>query len=152
MISDTIARLPLYEALIPGAGQIAEAFLSQTPAAAPCEVREKSYALKEDAARRFEVHFHTIDLMIACEGAETIHICPMDRLTLAEPLPKGGDGRKLDGAPQGLAHTLEAGCFCAIFPGEAHMVGGSINGEGGQVSKWVVKVPCTESFAVTESR
>ena len=72
MISDTVDRLPLYEALIPEAGKIARAFQSKVPSDVSCEVREKSYALKEDTARRFEVHFHTIDLMIAREGAETM--------------------------------------------------------------------------------
>lgn len=106
MISDTVDRLPLYEALIPEAGKIARAFQSKVPSDVSCEVREKSYALKEDTARRFEVHFHTIDLMIAREGAETIHICPMEQLTPAEALPNGGDGCKMTGEPQGLAHVL----------------------------------------------
>lgn len=147
MILDTIARLPLYEAVIPGAGRIAAAFAACDPQAAPCEVREKSYALKEDAKRRFEVHFHTIDLMLAREGAEIIHLCPMARLTPAEALPNGGDGRKLDGAPQGTAVLLEAGFFCAIFPGEGHMVGGK-TAVADSVSKWVVKAPCTAAFEV----
>lgn len=148
MILDFISRLPLYEAQIPGAADIAAAFESADPAAAPCEVREKHYALKEDDKRRFEVHFHTIDLMIAREGAEVIHICPTDRLTPAEALPNGGDGRKLDGAPQGTAVLLERGCFCAILPGEAHMVGGKIGGEEGSIDKWVVKVPAPEAYRV----
>ena len=148
MILDTIARLPLYESQIPGAGQIAAAFLAKTPQAAPCEVREKSYALKEDEKRRFEVHFRTIDLMIASEGAEIIHICPADQLLPAEFLPNGADGRKMDGSPKGTAVLLEEGCFCAIFPGEAHMVGGKTTDPSGKVAKWVVKVPCTDEFAV----
>lgn len=148
MIFDSLSRLPLYEGLIPGAGQIAGAFAAQDAGAAPCEVREKSYALKEDAKRRFEVHDHTIDLMIAREGAERIHLCPADRLTDAEELPNGGDGRKLDGAPQGTAVLLEAGFFCAIFPGEAHMVGGKTEEEDGRIDKWVVKVPCESAFEV----
>ena len=90
MILDTVSRLPLYEAQIPDAAKIAAAFESADPGAAPCEVREKHYARKDDAKRRFEVHGHTIDLMIAREGAEVIHICPMDRLTPAEALPNGG--------------------------------------------------------------
>lgn len=151
MIIDTVSRLPLYEALIPDAGQIAKAFQSQNPSGVSCEVREKSYVLKEDSARRFEVHFHTIDLMIAREGAEAIHICPMEKLTPTEALSNGGDGRKMDGTPQGLVHVLNEGYFCAIFPGEAHMVGGKINNEPGHVNKWVVKVPCTESFKIKEN-
>ena len=79
MILDRIEKLPLYEHVIPFAGKIAEAFAADNPANAPCEVREKEYAVKPDEKRRFEVHFHTIDLMIAKEGAEVIHICPMDR-------------------------------------------------------------------------
>ena len=148
MILDKISRLPLYAALIPGAEQIAAAFSAGDPAAAPCEVREKSYALKEDAKRRFEVHYRTIDLMMAREGAETIHLCPMAALTPAEAMPNGGDGRKLDGGPRGTAVLLEAGFFCAIFPGEAHMVGGKTGDVSESVGKWVVKVPCTPDFEV----
>ena len=146
MILDLISRLPLYEAQIPGAARIAAAFAGADPAAAPCKVLEKRYALKEDANRRFEVHFHTIDLMIAREGAEIIHICPMDRLAPAEALPNGGDGCKLDGAPQGSAVCLEQGYFCAILPGEAHMVGGKTDGAEGSVDKWVVKVPAPDAW------
>jgi len=148
MILDTVSRLPLYEAQIPDAAKIAAAFASADPGAAPCEVREKHYACKEDDMRRFEVHGHTVDLMIAREGAEIIHICPMDRLSPAEALPNGGDGRKLDGAPQGTAVVLEQGSFCAILPGEAHMVGGKIGREEGFIDKWVVKVPAPDAYLV----
>ena len=148
MIIDKINRLPLYEAQIPCAGQIAAAFSAASPQSAPFEVREKSYALKEDADRRYEVHFQTIDLMMAREGAETIHICPANCLKPADALPNGADGRKLDGGPQGTAVVLETGSFCAIFPGEAHMVGGKIDRAEGRVSKWVVKVPSPEAFRV----
>ena len=148
MILDIVSRLPLYEAQIPDAAKIAAAFESADPDAAPCEVREKHYPLKDDAKRRFEVHGHTIDLMIARAGAEIIHICPMAGLTPAEALPNGGDGRKLDGAPQGTAVLLEQGYFCAILPGEAHMVGGKIDGEEGFIDKWVVKVPAPDAYRV----
>ena len=47
MISDTVDRLPLYEALIPEAGKIARAFQSKVPSDVSCEVREKSYSLKK---------------------------------------------------------------------------------------------------------
>ncbi len=141
MILDLISRLPLYERLIPGAGDIAAAFTAADPAQAPFEVREKAYPLKEDSQRRFEVHRHTIDLMIIKAGAEEIAICPPERLEAAEPLPNGGDGCKLNGGPQGTRAQAEAGYFCAIFPGEAHMVGGKLPGAD-RVEKWVVKVPC----------
>ena len=147
MIVDRIARLPLYADVIPGAKKIAEAFQENMPQEAPCEVREKSYATKDDQARRFEVHFHTIDLMMARSGAEVIHLCAQDELTPAEALPGGADGRKLDGGPRGTAVILEAGYFCAIFPGEAHMVGGHRDGQPGAVEKWVVKAPCPAAFA-----
>ena len=148
MIFDSVSRLPLYAALIPGAAEILAAFQSADPGAAPCEVREKRYALKEDGKRRFEVHGRTVDLMIARAGAELIHLCPMARLSPAEALPNGGDGRKLDGAPRGTAIVLEEGFFCAILPGEAHMVGGKLNGEEGFIDKWVVKVPAPDAFWV----
>lgn len=152
MIVDSISRLPLYERLIPGAEQIAGAFAAGQPESAPCEVREKSYLPKTPEQRRFEVHFHTIDLMIAKAGAEVIHLIPWKRLESAEPLPNGADGRKLNGAPQGSAVTLEAGCFCAIFPGEAHMVGGPADAENarGGIEKWVVKAPAPEPFRIED--
>ena len=150
MILDLISRLPLYENQIPGAGQIAEAFAARSPESAPCEVREKAYAPKQPEQRRFEVHFHTIDLMMARSGAEVIHLLPRERLVPAEQLPGGADGRKLDGAPQGSAVTLEAGYFCAIFPGEAHMVGGPADSAPQGIDKWVVKAPAPAPLCIEE--
>ena len=138
MILDLISRLPLYAALIPGAAQIAAAYASQDPSAAPCEVREKRYATKSDEQRRFEVHGHTIDLMMAREGAEIIHICPQEDFTPAEALKD--DGCKLDGPVHGSAIVLMQDYFCAIFPGEAHAVGGHVDHQPGSIDKWVIKV------------
>ena len=80
--------------------------------------------------------------MIGFEGSEIIHICDQASLTPAEPLPNGADGMKMDGAPQGHAVQLLPGTFVAIYPGEAHMVGGQIvPGQAEPLHKWVVKVP-----------
>ena len=148
MIVDLISRLPLYAQVIPGAAQIARAYAENAPDSAPCEARQKGYATKADAQRRFEVHFHTIDLMMARAGAEVIHVCPQDELSPAEALSNGADGRKLDGAPRGSAVVLQAGYFCALFPGEAHMVGGKVDGKDGAIEKWVVKVLSAAAFAL----
>ena len=150
MIVDLISRLPLYEDLLPGAGRIAAAFAGRTPEGAPCRVLEKSYAPKLPEQRRFEVHFHTVDLMMASSGAEVIHLLPWKRLAPAERLSGGMDGRKLDGPPQGSAVTLEAGWFCAIFPGEAHMVGGPAENAPQGIEKWVVKVPAPEQLCIED--
>ena len=149
MILDLISRLPLYEQVIPRAGKIAAAFAAAAPGDAPFEVREKTYALKEESTRRYEVHFHTIDLMMAQSGAEEIDLCPMNLLERAEALPNGGDGCKLNGAAQGTQVRLEAGAFCAIFPGEAHRVGGRLP-DAERMEKWVVKVDCPDSFCMKE--
>lgn len=149
MILDRIEQLGLYGAVIPGAAAIAAAFAANDPQAAPCEVREKAYALREDEKRRFEVHRRTIDLMMAREGAEEIALCPCGRLEPAEPLPGGADGYKLNGKSCGTRVRLEAGWFCAIFPGEAHMVAGKTEGAE-SVSKWVVKAPCPEAFCIRD--
>ena len=142
MILDTVERLPLYESLLPGAGEIARRFREQNAENAPWEIRQKEYDTKPDEKRRFEVHGHTVDLMLCASGREVIHLCPASGLTPAEPLPNGADGRKLDGAPRGSAVLLRAGYFIAIFPGEAHMVGGRVApDEAETVVKWVVKVP-----------
>ena len=150
MIIDLISRLSLYENLIPGAGQISAAFSAQTPGSAPCEVREKSYLPKLPEQRRFEVHFRTIDLMMAKSGAEMINMLPWKCLTAAEHLANGADGRKMNGEPQGSAVVLTAGWFCAIFPGEAHMVGGPAENTPQGIDKWVVKVPAPAMLCIED--
>ena len=140
MILDRIENLARYEAVLPGAARAAEAWYASLPCAS-FEIREKAYVTKEDEKRRFEVHDHTADLMIARSGSEVIHICPKEELTPAEPLAGGADGRKLDGTPRGTAVLLRGGWFCAIFPGEAHMVAGRTEEGETQIEKWVVKLP-----------
>lgn len=143
MIVDKIERLALYESVLPQAKTVAALLDAGSAEGAPFEVRDKKYDTKPDEKRRFEVHAHTIDLMIGLEGEEIIHVCPEAQLEPAEALPGGADGRKMNGAPQGSAVVLAAGTFVALYPGEAHMVGGQ-NEHGAQpMHKWVVKLPVT---------
>ncbi len=149
MIMDTVERLPLYAELLPYARELSGRFKNREAEGLPFEVRFKQYDTKPDEKRKFEVHRHTIDLMMCFEGEEIIHICPEAELQPGEPLPNGGDGMKLVGAPRGTAVRLQSGCFAAILPGEAHMVGGQTKaGASGSVSKWVVKLPSPERFCV----
>ena len=149
MIMDTVERLPLYEELLPYAKELAERFQERNTEGLPFEVRFKEYETKTDDKRKFEVHRHTIDLMMCFDGAEVIHICSEEELEPGEPLPDGGDGMKLMGAPRGTAVLLKPGCFVAILPGEAHMVGGKvIPDETGSISKWVVKLPSPDPFCI----
>lgn len=142
MICDTMDRIALYEGVLPHAKEIAALFAAQSAEGASVEIRDKRYDTKPDAKRRFEVHAHTIDLMIGFEGSEIIHVCPQAELNPAEPLPNGADGMKMDGAPRGSAVVLRPGSFVALYPGEAHMVGGQmIPGRAEPLHKWVVKLP-----------
>jgi len=141
MIFDTIDRLSLYESVLPQAKTVADLLERGSAAGAPFEVREKKYDTKPDDQRRFEVHAHTIDLMIGLFGEEIIHVCPQAQLEPAELLPKGADGMKMNGAPQGSAVVLAAGTFVALYPGEAHMVGGQTAAGAQPIEKWVVKLP-----------
>ena len=149
MIMDTVERLSLYEELLPYAKELSERFRTRHAEGLPFEVRFKEYETKPDEKRKFEVHRHTIDLMMCFEGEEIIHICPEEELQPGEPLLDGGDGMKLIGSPRGSVVLLKPGCFVAILPGEAHMVGGRTTaGEGGFISKWVVKLPSPERFCI----
>ena len=142
MIVDTMDRIALYEGILPNAKEIALLWLARSSEGASVEIRDKHYDTKPDHKRRFEVHAHTVDLMIGFEGSEVIHICPPDCLIPAEALPNGADGMKLDGGPQGHAVLLQPGTFVAIYPGEAHMVGGQVlPGKAESLHKWVVKLP-----------
>ena len=142
MIIDTMERIALYEGVLPHAKEIAALWQAQSAEGASIEIRDKRYDTKPDAKRRFEVHARTIDLMIGFEGCEVIHICPQADLELAELLPNGADGMKMNGAPQGHAVQLRPGTFVAIYPGEAHMVGGqALSGTAEPLHKWVVKIP-----------
>ena len=142
MIVDTMDRIALYEGILPNAREIALLWLARSSENASVEIRDKRYDTKPDHKRRFEVHAHTVDLMIGFEGSEVIHICHPDCLIPAEALPNGADGMKLDGGPQGHAVLLQPGTFVAIYPGEAHMVGGQVlPGKAESLHKWVVKLP-----------
>lgn len=142
MIVDTMDRIALYDGILPKAKEIAALWANRSPEGATMEIRQKSYDTKPDEARKFEVHDHTIDLMVGLSGEEVIHVCPAGELEVGEPLPNGADGRKLIGGPRGSAVVLAAGCFVALYPGEAHMVGGQlVHGEAAPLEKWVVKIP-----------
>lgn len=142
MIIDTMERIALYEGVLPHAKEISALWQAQSAEGASIEIRDKRYDTKPDAKRRFEVHARTIDLMIGFEGCEVIHICPQADLEPAEPLPNGADGMKMNGGPQGHAVQLRPGTFVAIYPGEAHMVGGqALSGAAEPLHKWVVKIP-----------
>ena len=141
MIIDRIERLSFYESVLPQAEKVAELLKAGSPEGAPFEVRVKKYDTKPDDKRRFEVHAHTIDLMVGLVGEEIIHVCPESQLEPAEFLPGGADGRKMNGAPQGSAVVLQAGMFVALYPGEAHMVGGQTEKGAAPIEKWVVKLP-----------
>ena len=141
MILDRMERLALYEGIVPMAREIAAAWAADDMESLSCQVTEKAYPAREEGKRRFEVHDHTIDVMIGREGAEIIHICPAEELETEEVLPPEKDARKLSGTARGTAAELRKGYFCAIFPGEAHMVGGKADGAQG-IDKWVVKVQC----------
>ncbi len=142
MIVDSMDRIALYEGILPHAREIAALWAARSPEGASVEVRQKAYETKPDGARLFEVHDHTIDLMVGLSGAEIIHVCPACELAPGRPLPDGADGRKLIGGPRGSAVMLRPGYFVALYPGEAHMVGGQcVPGEAAPLEKWVVKLP-----------
>ena len=142
MIVDTMDRIALYEGILPHAKEVAALWAAASPEGASFEVRQKAYDTKPDSARQFEVHAHTVDLMVGLSGTEVIHVCPEAELEPGAPLPNGADGRKLIGGPRGSAVLLTAGCFVALYPGEAHMVGGQrVPGEAEPLSKWVCKLP-----------
>lgn len=146
MIFDTVEKLHFYAPILPHAAEIERRFLDGNLSDAPFEIRVKSYMTRPDEKRRFEVHAHTIDLMIGISGEEIIHICDPMELTPAEALPDGADGRKLDGAPRGHALRLSANGFIAIYPGEAHMVAGQTQADRATpLMKWVVKLPVEEA-------
>ncbi len=151
MITDRMERIGRYAGVLPHAAEIARLFREGKPEseAAPLEVRDKRYETKADEKRQFEVHAHTIYLMIGLEGEEIIHICPQEELEAGAALPGGADGMKMRGAPRGSAVILRPGCFVAIYPGEAHMVAGRV-GDGAQaVHKWVVKLPVEDTCPCT---
>ncbi len=150
MILDHVTALCRYVQALPGVGQFArpiekfdEGSLARLEALG-FQVLRKRYDTRDDGARRFEVHDHTVDLMVALEGSEIIHLCDPADLRSAEALPGGADGRKLDGGPQGSAVLLRAGQFIAIMPGEAHMVAGHPDGRPASIDKLVLKLAVEE--------
>ena len=149
MIADSMERIGLYEGIIPYAKELEARYRSKDTNGLPFEVRHKQYETKPDEKRQYEVHFHTIYLMVGLDGAENIDIEPMDRMQSGAPLPNGGDGMKLVGGGKSDTVRLEKGRFVAIYPGEAHRVGGQIvPGQAEMLTKWVVKLPCPKAFCL----
>ena len=97
MIADSMERIGLYEGIIPYAKELEARYRSGDTEGLPFEVRHKQYDTKPDEKRQYEVHFHTIDLMVGLDGAENIDLAPMEMLQSGAPLPGGGDGMKLVG-------------------------------------------------------
>lgn len=149
MIADSMDRIGLYAGIIPYAEKLQTRYLSGDMDGLPFEVRHKQYETKPEEKRQYEVHFHTIDLMIGLDGAETIDLAPMSALQPGAPLPNGGDGMKLVGNGRADVVRLEKRRFVAIYPGEAHRVGGQIvPGKAETLTKLVVKLPCPEAFCL----
>ena len=137
MITDSMERIGLYEEIIPYAKELEARYRSGDTDGLPFEVRHKQYETKPEEKRQYEVHFHTIDL------------APMSALQPGVPLPNGGDGMKLVGGGRADTVRLEKGRFVAIYPGEAHRVGGqTVPGQAETLTKWVVKLPCPEAFCL----
>lgn len=149
MITDSMERIGLYEGIIPYAKELEARYRSGDTDGLPFEVRHKQYETKPEEKRQYEVHFHTIDLMVGLDGAETIDLAPMSALQPDVPLPNGGDGMKLVGGGRADTVRLEKGRFVAIYPGEAHRVGGqTVPGQAETLTKLVVKLPCPEAFCL----
>ena len=72
MITDSMERIGLYEGIIPYAKELEARYRSGDTDGLPFEVRHKQYETKPEEKRQYEVHFHTIDLMVGLDGAETI--------------------------------------------------------------------------------
>ena len=137
MIADSMERIGLYAGIIPYAEKLQTRYLSGDMDGLPFEVRHKQYETKSEEKRQYEVHFHTIDL------------APMSALQPVAPLSNGGDGMKLVGNGRADVVRLEKRRFVAIYPGEAHRVGGQIvPGKAETLTKLVVKLPCPEAFCL----
>ena len=146
MIADSMERIGLYEGIIPYAKELEARYRSKDMDGLPFEVRHKQYETKPDEKRQYEVHFHTIDLMVGLDGAENIDLAPMSTLQSGAPLPNGSEGMKLVGSGKKDTVRLEK---VAIYPGEAHRVGGQIvPGQAETLTKWVVKLPAPEAFSL----
>ena len=115
MIADSMERIGLYEGIIPYAKELEARYRSGDTEGLPFEVRHKQYDTKPDEKRQYEVHFHTIDLMVGLDGAENIDLAPMEMLQSGVPLPGGGDGMKLVGGGRAKP-TASAGRLCPDSP------------------------------------
>ena len=146
VIHDRITNLCQYVHVLPEVSRMARLLERFTEDTLPrlealgIQALRKAYDTRENSERRFEVHGHTIDLMLALGGSEVVHLCDPAELRPAQMLPNGADGQKLDGLPRGSAVRLKAGEFLAIMPGEAHMVAGHPEGQPAHIDKLVIKL------------
>lgn len=119
MITDSMERIGLYEGIIPYAKELEARYRSGDTDGLPFEVRHKQYETKPEEKRQYEVHFHTIDLMVGLDGAETIDLAPMSALQPGAPLPNGGDGMKLVGRRPGGHGSAGKRAVCCHLSGRS---------------------------------
>lgn len=149
MIFDTLANAAKYKGLNPDIDKVLETALKYNKDNFPDaplvldefkRMNNAQYTTHPVSEAVFEAHRAYIDVMIMIEGEETIYVKPTDRL---RKITKEYDAsiEALLAAPEedATAVHMEPGCFCILFPQDAHMPG-CVAGEAMPVKKFIGKV------------
>ena len=87
-----------------------------------------------------EAHRQFIDVMIMVDGEETIYVKPTDRLeNVTKEYDASIDALLADVDQDITAVRMTPGCFCILFPQDAHMPG-CIAGKRMDIKKFIGKV------------
>ena len=149
MIFDTLANAAKYKGLNPDIDAVLETALAYDKDSFPSapivldeykKLLNAQYTTHPAEEGMFEAHRAYIDVMIMVDGAETIYVTPTDRLkNVSREYDPSIEALLAAPGQDATAVRLEPGCFCILFPQDAHMPG-CIAGEAMEIRKFIGKV------------
>lgn len=107
---------------------------------APFKAIPLEYETKKFDLSKFENHQKFIDIHYIIKGQEMIGLTPIDLLIPNMEYDSENDYQLFDGEVKDTI-VLAEGEFLFLFPGEAHVTGGSVNESIEKITKIVFKVP-----------
>jgi len=149
MIFDTLANAAKYKGLNPDIDAALEEAMKYNKDNFPTDVvvisdyaklLNAEYETHPFCEAQAEAHRKMIDVMVMVDGEETIYVKPVDKLReITMEYSDADDALLAKADPDVTAVRMQPGCFCILFPQDAHMPG-CVAGEPMNIKKFIGKV------------
>lgn len=150
MIFDTLENAHKYRGLNPDVDAALQAAAAYTAENFPTEsvtVNENAilscadYQTHPFCEAKAEAHRKYIDVMIMVDGEETIYVKPVEELSrITMEYDDSMDALLACADSDATAVHMKPGCFCILFPQDAHMPGCIAAGKSMSIKKFIGKI------------